>query len=321
MIYLGEQIEALEYYSKEAICWFGIKIKGRLTLKKPEGYRCNDRNCKFCTSKMKMRSRIDQDFRNLFTNERIEKLITGKPDEIDNLNSVLLTEFKGFGHTEAQFKGNADKYVQDEHWNYKLAKLIDKHTCTYCNREYTFTIPNPEKGRGLVPQFDHWFSKSDKPILGLSFYNLIPSCATCNGIKSSIEMTLQDHLHPYMDSNISSSYSFNFLLEKAHQPSVNFRYDNILNSKGQKTVEALNLPLIYKGHSSKELQDLYNLRFKYSDNYLEILLNKTFSSHLPISDQEKYRLIFGIEMEEEHYHKRIMSKFKKDIIDKLLSIK
>lgn len=78
--------------------------------------------------------------------------------------------------------------------------------------------------------------------------------------------------------------------------------------------------MIYHGHSDKELKDLYDLRYKYSDNYLQALLDNTFGA-LPISNEEKYKLIFGIELEEKNYHKRIMSKFKSDIVKKLLYIK
>ena len=78
--------------------------------------------------------------------------------------------------------------------------------------------------------------------------------------------------------------------------------------------------MVYSKHSQKELKDLIDLRKKYSDNYLEILLEKTFGN-LHMSDQEKYRLIFGIEIDEKDYHKRPMSKFKKDIITELLAIK
>tara|TARA_B100001167_G_C16741839_1_gene291432 strand:+ start:129 stop:458 length:330 start_codon:yes stop_codon:yes gene_type:complete len=108
-------------------------------------------------------------------------------------------------------------------------------------------------------------------------------------------------------------------MDSTDNPYISFR-ENHPHKKGIKTIEAINLPLIYKGHSNKELKDLYDLRFKYPDNYLKVLLEKTFSSTISISKQDRYRLIFGIELEKEDYHKRIMSKFKNDIIKKLLKI-
>lgn len=172
----------------------------------------------------------------------------------------------------------------------------------------------------MVPQFDHWFPKQDFPMLALSFYNLVPSCATCNTIKSTDNLNLSNHLHPYIDHNIASSYSFSYLPLDITKNQIIFKNNSFLNSKGIDTVKALNLELIYRGHSDKELQDLIDLRYKYSTNYLNILLEKMFPD-IDISKEERYRLIFGIELEKENYHKRIFSKFKNDIINELISIK
>ena len=40
-----------------------------------------------------------------------------------------------------------------------------------------------------------------------------------------------------------------------------------------------------------------------------------------MSKEEAYRIIFGVEINEENYHKRPFSKFKKDIIEELLQRK
>jgi len=336
MIYLGDNIPALGEYSKEAICWLSINIKGRKTAKNSTGHKCTDLTCKFCNSKLSRRRSMNPDFINLFDDNIILTIITGKPDALILQYRALEQDYMAAGFTPANFKTEAKKlflksgykgwflnknrYDISEKWNYKLARLINKHTCTYCNREYTFTFENSSGGKGMVPQFDHWFSKSKYPLLAISFYNLIPSCATCNSIKSITDLNLVEHLHPYRDANISSSYRFSYLMRKPHKPEISFVNNAVGDYKGIKTALALNLPLIYKGHSGKELQDLYDLRYKYNDNYLDILLEKTFSKKLRISNEEKYRIVFGIEIDSDYYHKRIMSKFKADIINKLLKI-
>ncbi|MDO6597251.1 hypothetical protein Q4512_10030 [Oceanihabitans sp. 2_MG-2023] len=335
MIYLGDQIDALNAYSKEAVCWLGVKLKGRLTTSNSHGYSCGDSACYPCNHS-NIRSKINQGFRDLFTDATIKELIEAKPHRLIEINNSLQTKFiAATGRTVKDFKANAKKlclisgftgwFSKDEtvgeKWNYRLARLLDKHTCTYCNREYVFVYRNPSgSGKGMVPQFDHWFAKTDYPLLAISFYNLIPSCATCNTIKSSTDLNLTDHLHPYVDSNISSTYEFSYLPITNIDNRIILKNSSLFNSKGLDTVNALNLPLIYKGHSGKELQDLIDLRYKYSDNYLNILLEDTFGD-LQISKEERYRLIFGIELDEENHHKRIFSKFKGDIISELLSIK
>ncbi|MFC4267510.1 hypothetical protein [Polaribacter marinivivus] len=334
MIYLGDQLSALKAYSKEATCWLGIKIKGRKTIRNRTGFSCKNSSCNICNGTASIRSGIDQDFRNLFTDDIIKELIVAKPHRLIEINETLQAQFIATaGKTVNIFNTNAKKiFVKSgfkdwfstdetlgEKWNYRLARLLDKHTCTYCNREYIFIYRNPSgKGVGMVPQFDHWFSKTNFPLLGISFYNLIPSCGTCNTIKSIKELNLLEHLHPYVNPNISSSYEFSYLPITNNDNRIILKNTSLLNNKGIDTVNALNLPLIYKGHSRRELQDLIDLRYKYSENYLNILLEKTFGN-LDISKEERYRLIFGIELEEKNHHKKIFSKFKNDIIRDLLS--
>ena len=330
MLYLGEQNNALNQYSKKAICFLNIRIHGR---KKSNGlgYRCSDSDCDVCKhgSKASEKLKLHKLFLDLLTPERIGLLVTSKPNKLlDILEEIKVDYGEPFKRPHLGFKEQCKKlfvlsgynnWFQNGINNYSLAKDLGIHSCTYCNREYTMAYkPDGHKGKGMVPQFDHWFPKKEYPLLALSFYNLIPSCATCNGIKSSVEMNLVEHMHPYVDSDISSSYSFDYLLNSTSQPRITF-LNNRLDTKSMNTIKALNLPMIYNGHSDKELEDLYDLRYKYSDNYLQELLNNTFKSLL-ISEQEKYRLIFGIEIDEDNYHKRPFSKFKKDIIKVLKSI-
>ncbi len=92
------------------------------------------------------------------------------------------------------------------------------------------------------------------------------------------------------------------------------------NTKTDTTLAFNKINEIYNTSSEKELKDLLDLRYKYSENYIDILLNKTFSN-LALSKEEIYRMIFGIETKEEDYHKRPFSKFKHDIIEELRNIK
>lgn len=329
MNYLGEQVNALNIYSKDAICWLSIKLKGRYNLRtNPDGYTCGLRSCNFCNSLKTIRRGLDLDFYRLFSVNDIKEIIRAKPSrlfEIWTEKSTLYVD--NFGKSLDDFKEQCKKMFVDsgyEDWflherkNYALANLLNQHTCNYCNREYIFIYE--KKGKGMVPQFDHWFPKKDFPLLALSFYNLVPSCATCNTIKSSDNLNLLNHLHPYIDENIASTYSFSYLALDTNKNQIVFKNNSLLHTKGIDTVKALNLELIYNGHSDKELQDLIDLRYKYSTNYLNILLEKMFPD-IAISKEERYRLIFGIELQEKDYHKRIFSKFKNDIIKELISIK
>jgi hypothetical protein len=209
--------------------------------------------------------------------------------------------------------------------SYKLAKALNRNTCTYCNRLYTITIEERDKDTGRFndenritrPQFDHWYSKKKYPVLALSFYNLIPSCSVCNSsIKGDTAFDLSTHHHPYLDK-MFNEFKFTFKLKNVHESNV-----RIIVVGGSKTVKTLNefkILEIYNGHSGLELTDMLELKFKYSEDYLRTLFNDTFKS-LHVSEKEAYRLVFGVEFEDEFFHKRPFSKFKKDILGELRRI-
>lgn len=183
MNYLGEQIDALNTYSKEAVCWLSIKVKGRYNERtKPDGYTCGESSCIYCNSKQTIRRGLDLNFLNLFSIDDLKEIIRSKPSRLmeiwDEKSRLYINQHR---KSMDDFKEQCEKlFVESgyidwflpEKKNYLLANLLDQHTCLYCNREYIFVYKKSE-GKGMVPQFDHWFPKKDFPLFGLSFYNLI----------------------------------------------------------------------------------------------------------------------------------------------------
>ncbi|MBC74226.1 MAG: hypothetical protein CMH47_18555 [Muricauda sp.] len=328
MIFLGEQKEALEKYRSVMLCWMKIKLRGKFHANNnPGGHNCNSPTCNVCSANIKRKTTLDPRFVDCFSDNTLNLLISAKPTYLGLIQDhILRPAFLGRGLTENEFKQQSKMlFVTSgyegyfyEKMNYRLAEWLDIHTCTYCNRQYIFVVRKSNGLKGIVPQFDHWFSKSDYPILALSFYNLIPSCGICNSsIKSDARLTLNDHLHPYVDIDISDTFKFSYLAISPTEYEIICRRSSIYNVKSRNTLAAMETKLLYKGHSNKELQDLIDLRYKYSDNYLNILLNKTFAN-LNITKSDRYRMVFGIEIDKENYHKRPFSKFKKDILDELM---
>lgn len=205
--------------------------------------------------------------------------------------------------------------------SFLLAELQGQNTCTYCNRLYTLTVVVVDESTGNVndssrlirPTFDHWYSHSRYPVLGLSFFNLIPICSVCNSsVKTAIDFSLSKHIHPYVKDDLQT-FSFNYKLKNVH--SNNVALEVKARSKMANTLKAFRIQEIYDAHSEFELKDLLELRYKYSENYLDTLFHKTF--HIPISQKEAYRMIFGVEFDDAHHFKRPFSKFKKDILVRL----
>lgn len=61
-----------------------------------------------------------------------------------------------------------------------IYRKLELKTCVYCNANYTISDNN---GEGYF-DLDHWKPKSFYPFLCISFFNLQPSCPSCNRRKS-----------------------------------------------------------------------------------------------------------------------------------------
>lgn len=294
-----------------------------------------------------------------FLLSELEKIITSNPDNLKKLNIIFFQKLKKNFLTYERYQSYINYInIKQENRNfyqklflrvyvkqlkkieqifdyekilgnnkpksYWLSKQINTNTCTYCNRLYANVIEigngsNNDK-RIARPFFDHWYPKSKYPILALSYYNLIPSCSVCNSsIKGSIDFDIDTHIHPYKKEE-GNDFKFSYRHESLTTHNVIIRDFNSLSIKAKRTIQDFKIRDVYDVHSDKELKDLLDLRYKYSNNYIVELFENTFNE-LKISEEEIYRLIFGVETNEENYHKRSFNKFKHDIIEELKNIK
>lgn len=83
--------------------------------------------------------------------------------------------------TSASFHWGVDSSLK--RWD--TAAFIQKtglRYCPYCNAETVYVVPKSEWGEAgdYKSALDHFLPRSHYPFLGLSVYNLVPSCARCN---------------------------------------------------------------------------------------------------------------------------------------------
>ena len=199
---------------------------------------------------------------------------------------------------------------------YHLALNLNRRTCTYCNRVYTTTMTKYKGGKLMRPQFDHWYYKAKYPLLALSFYNLIPSCNTCNSSsKGSSEFNLEVNIHPYVDLNQTNEFSFNYIhFASKDRYKVFIKKTNDSTNKALQTLSTLGIDTMYNAHI-EELKDLIKIRNSYTDKYIENL--QKFFPKNSLKKGEIFRLLFGTEMDVSDFHKRPFSKFKHDILKQL----
>lgn len=252
----------------------------------------------------------------------LKLLLIGTPDKLDNFYSqhkhALEINYKK-ELIKHLFSYRAFSTKRKSYSAYDLAKNLNIPTCVYCNRIYTKTVIDKKNKKPYTrPTFDHWFAQSKYPIFALSFYNLIPCCNICNNIKSNKEMTLSENFHPYYNDGQNLDIKFSFKHKTLNTTEVRILHSNSLLTINY--LETFNLEPIYKAHLD-EVNDLIEITKLYTPAYLKSLRTILHSKKKIINDESLYKLAFGTYTQEEDYHKRPLSKLKKDLLSKLEIIK
>lgn len=217
----------------------------------------------------------------------------------DSLNRILYRIFVEYGYD----KIDKLKFIQN----------INLGSCPYCNRNYIFTVNR--KG-SVKPEIDHFYPKSIYPYLAVSYFNLIPSCPTCNGfgakedkdtffvypIFNPYEIKFDDFKFSITPKNIHF-----FAVEKEKYNFDNFEIELFGNKAN---LELFRLEELYKQHKDIVLELLIK-RAYYPKSYIEELKDFGFS------EDEIYRYLLSNYKKEEDLHKRPLSKLVKDISEEL----
>lgn len=254
--------------------------------------------------------------------KNLQDVLIGTPDVLNKIKSKFssakeIKSIKSLFNYDAFIKKGSDDTFG--FYNaYHLAENLDIQTCVYCNRLYTKTIITDTRKFIARPTLDHWFKKSDYPLLALSFYNLVPSCNVCNSsVKGSTGFSLNQIFHPFYkhtNEHKTMKMKFSFTLEDH----LNAQSKIVTRNKfSENSIKAMKLDEIYKTHS-EEIRELIYLKKAYSDSYLSSLRSLL---KINLSSEEVYRLAFGVYFEDENLIKRPLSKLKKDILIELGVVK
>ena len=91
-------------------------------------------------------------------------------------------------------------------WNsFEFLKALDVQVCPYCNADTVYAMELKDR-KGVIfklvrTALDHYYYRARFPYLGLSLYNLVPSCTRCNtSLKGKHYMSPNRFPHPYQDS-------------------------------------------------------------------------------------------------------------------------
>lgn len=209
-------------------------------------------------------------------------------------------------------------------WNsYKLTNFLKIKVCPYCNKNWINTVYDENGNKVTNPQLDHFFPKNEYPILRLSFYNLIPSCETCNArIKKESFLPLNNFIHPYVESFDPECFLFPIAVDSESLFGVGENYRISLESelscekysKAKANYDFFHLEQIYEEHGDI-ISEVFFKRIKYGLTRIEDLLSHEMFKGMSI--EEAYRVVFSNYYDEKDFNKRPFSKLTKDTLRSL----
>lgn len=205
----------------------------------------------------------------------------------------------------------------------ELAEKINVKSCPYCNMSYTL-IAKKANGKKIAKfQFDHFYNKSDYPMLSMSLYNLIPSCSVCNQGKSIGDLDIR--FNPYY-SSINDTFVFKVRnpipLYTGKKKGDFIDIDAIATSTSQKDIkdfdkykETFHIETLYQRHGdvAKEIFDkAYLYPYINEDDNFKMLPN--------YSKEYRKQLWLGTYTKKEDIEKRPLTKLKQDLWEQATQI-
>lgn len=192
------------------------------------------------------------------------------------------------------------KTVDGKIWNrHTFMSRVGIKVCPYCNRQYITTYLVQKDTVRTTTDTDHYFPKSEFPLLSMNIHNMVPSCQICNSRMKSNKVSSYSkrHLYPYED--LSDSLKFEIQFSNVEQL-YNFGKEEIeinLKEKGETDVsdrairsrDIFKLKQVYEAHrdiiynlkndmmnySSKEYEKIfcenYTDIFGGEENFLKVL--------------------------------------------------
>ena len=236
----------------------------------------------------------------------IQLLSIKYPNALDDttiLYKCLYNVFVDHGYNKSK---NLDKF--------QFIKNIGLETCPYCNRSSIYTIGRNKK---IKPEIDHFYPKTLYPILAISYFNLIPSCPTCNGLgaKSNQDSYVLKLKNPYEIKANDFQFSFkvnsiNMLNSMIDKESIDIFFKTKILEHGK----VFGLDLLYAENRDVILELYLKARHEYVREYIDYLYSY---NGLEFSDEDIYRFITCGYLNDDDLHKRPLSKLIKDISTEL----
>ena len=243
---------------------------------------------------------------------------------IDNLEDIITT------NDLQKYSNLCDNYCSNEKIEIKKAfdyaghrqnphfmehfKKLNIKSCPFCNNNYVYFYKEGAKKFNTLATLEHYYPKSKYPHFSLSFYNLIPSCSTCN---SKFKGSTAEHegkiFHPYFeDFNEKAQFSVSvdkLSVNKTIELEVNLQSND---ERCKKSIDRFQLDKIYKQHNDIA-KEIWNKAQVYNESRIEELY-ESFYKDLGYSKDDVKNMVFCNYLHKDDIHKRNHSKLTQDIL-------
>jgi len=248
---------------------------------------------------------------------------------IDNLDEIIKAElpiieiqFKSFSqHLSKKEKKKVENIFNYSGYRAKANfmehfKKLGIKSCPFCNNNYIYFYEKNAGQYNTLATLEHYYPKAKYPHLSLSFYNLIPSCSTCNSKFKGNNTHEGEILHPYyedFDEKAQFSVSVDRLpTHKSIELSVKLESSD---PRCIKSIDRFQLDKIYTQHSDIA-QEIWNKAQVYNDSRIDELY-ESFYKNLGYSKEEVKNMIFCNYLDQKDINKRNHAKLTQDILKQL----
>lgn len=207
--------------------------------------------------------------------------------------------------------------------NYWITEKTELKVCPYCNISYTYS-----RGKTVTAQLDHFFPKSEYPILALCFYNLIPSCPTCNKIKLD---DTEEMASPYKDDvfnglRITWDYGKGYGQDKYSEKDslitleemIEIRIETFKNDE-QHNLTSMKINEAYQQHRD-QASEIIKKAIIYTNPEAQKLICDIGAS-VGITSEEVERFYLGNYLDENDLRQRPLSKMTRDFYQEIACAK
>jgi len=294
-----------------------------------ENYYADIKSKKFSTKEnieqVYKRYKKNATFRNIFRGYDLKEIILANTEELKNIVDVIEFRISKLTQRKTKNLNNKVKYLFNYATKYQssaitpfFTKNFDFRTCFYCNKDFITNFKSKKKVSTF--QLDHFYDKDTYPYLALSFYNLIPSCPTCNSKKVKGSENCFRTCEPPNSENFyfNKKVKFKLLLDESckdlhvkDKTDIDINLKENYSNEYEKYIEVFKLNERYKAHKDI-VYDMITKAELYPESRLKELQDLT-----GIPFQQIKKDIFNLIDADEDLSKKPFSKLIKDISEEL----